>query len=131
MAKLTDAQRAFIRDNQFYAVVTTLRPDGSPHSTIVWVDERDGRVLFNTAYPRAKTRDLEHEPRASVTVLDPNDGHRWIAVSGRVTLTTDGADDDIDHLSHKYDGRAFGSHRDGETRVTALLTPETIDAHGL
>jgi PPOX class probable F420-dependent enzyme len=131
MPKLTDAQRAFIRDNPFYAVVTTLRLDGSPHSTVVWVDERDGKVMFNTAYPRAKTRELEHDPRASVTVVDPNDGYRWLAVSGTVTLTTDGADADIDHLSRKYDGRAYGSHREGETRVTALVAPEQIHARGL
>jgi PPOX class probable F420-dependent enzyme len=131
MAKLTDAQRAFIRDNPFYAVVTTLRRDGSPHSTVVWVDEREGKVMFNTAYPRAKTEELEHDPRASVTVLDPNDGYRWISVSGPVTLTTAGADEDIDYLSRKYDGRGFGSYLEGERRVTALVTPEKIHARGL
>ena len=31
MASLTDEQRAFIRDNPYYAVVTTMREDGSPH----------------------------------------------------------------------------------------------------
>ena len=131
MAKLTDPQRAFIRDNPFYAVVTTLRLDGSPHSTVVWVDERDGKVMFNTAYPRAKTRELEHDLRASVTVVDPNDGYRWIAVSGPVTLETDRADADIDHLSRKYDGRDYGSHKEGETRVTVLVTPERVHARGL
>ena len=70
MAKLSEAQRAFIRDNAFYAVVTTLRADGSPHSTVVWVTEENGKVLFNTAYPRVKARDLERDPRASVVVLD-------------------------------------------------------------
>ena len=131
MARLSESQRAFIRDNQFYAVVTTLRADGSPHSTVVWVDERDGEVIFNTAFPRAKARELQHDPRASITVVDPNDGYRWIAVSGTVTLSTDGANDEIDRLSRKYDGRDFGSHREGETRVTALLRPEKIHARGL
>jgi len=37
MPKLTEAQRAFIRDPN-YAVMTTLRADGSPHSTVIWVD---------------------------------------------------------------------------------------------
>jgi PPOX class probable F420-dependent enzyme len=128
---LTDAQRAFIRDNRFYGIVTTLRSDGSPHSTVVWVDERDGKVLFNTAYPRAKTRDLEGDPRASVVVLDPSDGYRWLAVSGPVELSTDGADDDIHALSRKYDGKEYTSFRDGETRVTALVTPERVDVRGI
>jgi PPOX class probable F420-dependent enzyme len=131
MAELTDAQQAFIRDNLFYAVVTTLRADGSPHSTVVWVDERDGKVLFNTAYPRAKTKHLERDPRASVTVVDPNDAYRWIAVSGPVELTTEGANADIDRLSYKYDGHEFRSHREGETRVSVLLAPERVKAYGI
>ena len=131
MAKLTDAQRAFVRDNPFYAVVTTLREDGSPHSTVVWVDEEDGEILFNTAYPRVKPRELEHDPRASVAVVDPADGYRWIAVSGPATLTTDGANDDIDRLSRKYTGADYQWHREGETRVTVRLRPERITAYGI
>jgi PPOX class probable F420-dependent enzyme len=131
MAELNEAQRAFIRDNPFYAVVTTLRADGSPHATVVWVDEEDGKILFNTAYPRTKPRELEGDPRASVAITDPQDGYRWIAVSGPVTLRTEGADGDIDRLSHKYDGVAYDGYKEHETRVTALLTPEKIDSRGI
>jgi PPOX class probable F420-dependent enzyme len=135
MAKLTEAQAAFIRDNAFYGVVTTLRPDGSPHSTVVWVTEEDGKVLFNTAYPRVKARELERDPRASVVVVDPGNGYRWVAVSGTVELTTDGAKADIDELSRKYDGIDYPNHEKGEsigeTRVTARLTPEKIQGYGV
>ena len=131
MAKLTDAQRAFIRDNAYYAVVTTLRDDGSPHSTVTWVTEEDGKVLFNTVSRRAKARHLQQDPRASVTVLDAEDGYRWISVSGPVALTTEGADDDIGRLSWKYDGQAFRPLEQGEVRVTARLTPERITAYGV
>jgi PPOX class probable F420-dependent enzyme len=130
MAKLTEPQRAFLR-NDFYAVVTTLRADGSPHSTVVWVDERDGKALFNTAYPRAKTRDLDGDPRASVTVVDPADPYRWLSVSGPAELVTAGADTDINALSRKYDGREFQGFREGEQRVTVLVSPERVDARGL
>ena len=110
MASLTDEQRAFIRDNPYYAVVTTMREDGSPHSTVVWATEEDGKVLFNTTTRRAKGRQLERDPRVSVVVLAP-DGYHWIAVSGTVELTTDGANEDIDRLSWKYDDKAFGRSR--------------------
>jgi PPOX class probable F420-dependent enzyme len=131
MAELTDAQRAFIRDNPFYAVVTTLRADGSPHSTVVWVDEEDGKVLFNTAYPRVKSRELDGDPRASMTIVDPADGYRWVTVSGPVTLSIERGDADIDRLSYKYTGHEYRSHREGETRVTGLITPERITAVGV
>jgi len=131
MRKLSDAERAFIRDNPFYAVLTTVRPDGSPHSTIVWVDEADGDVLFNTALGRAKERYLGSDPRASITVLDPADPYRWIAVSGPVRVTGEGGDAGIDALARKYTGADYAWRREGETRLNARLTPDRIDAHKL
>jgi PPOX class probable F420-dependent enzyme len=131
MAELTDAQRAFIRDNAYYAVVTTLRADGSPHSTVAWATEEDGEVLINTAFRRAKARNLERDPRASVVVLDAQDGYRWVAVSGPVALTTEGANEDIERLSWKYDGHAFRPLGEGEVRVTARVSPEHVTSEGL
>ena len=130
MAKLSEAQRAFFRQPN-YAVVTTLRADGSPHSTVVWVDEEDGKILVNTAYPRAKTKHLERDPRASVIVVDPGNAYRWIAVSGPVELSTANANADIDRLSYKYEGHEYRHHREGETRVSVWLTPEHISATGV
>lgn len=131
MATLTEKQQEFL-DNRFYAVVTALRPDGSPHSTVVWVDRDDGTVTFNTAYPRAKPRYLENDPRLSVFVLDPEDPFRWLSVSGRAELTTEGADDHIDRLSKKYTGRdRYASHRPGEQRVTVRVHADRIEARGI
>ncbi len=127
--KLTDAQRAFVREVH-YAVVTTLRADGSPHSTVVWVDEENGKILFNTTLHRAKWRELDGDPRASVVVIAP-DGYHWIAASGSVTLTTDGALADIERLSWKYDGHAFRPLAEGEVRVTARLEPDHVTGYGV
>jgi PPOX class probable F420-dependent enzyme len=131
MGKLSDAERAFVRDNPSHAVLTTLRPDGTPHSTVIWVDEADGELLFNTARGRAKERYLAADPRATITVLDPADPYRWISVSGPVRVTSEGGDAGIDALARKYTGADFASRREGETRVNARLTPERIDAHKL
>ena len=54
MAKLGEKQRKFLDENPFVGTATTLRADGSPHSTIVWVDVDDGKVSFNTARGRAR-----------------------------------------------------------------------------
>ena len=48
MAKLDDEKATFL-DNPFVGIATTLREDGSPHSTVVWVDREDGELSFNTA----------------------------------------------------------------------------------
>ena len=131
MAGLTDAQGAFIRDNAFYCVLTTLREDGSPHSTVVWVDEVDGKLLLNTVIGRVKERHLRRDPRASVVVLDAASGYRWVSVSGTVRLTTENANADIERLSQKYDGQPFRELAEGEVRITAYLTPVQVTGYGV
>jgi PPOX class probable F420-dependent enzyme len=126
--ELTRAQREFL-EQPYVGVVTDLRPDGSPHSTVVWVDVDDDGVSFNTARPRAKPRHLEADPRVSLVVVDPGDPYRWIAITGTTTLIDEGANDQIDRLSQKYTGRErYASHREGETRVSVRISPTWIES---
>ena len=128
---LTDSQREFL-EQPYYAAVTTLREDGSPHTTVVWVDVDDEGVLFNTATGRAKPRYLERDPHVSLTVIDPSDGYRWITVGGRAEITTEGADESIDKLAKKYLGRdRYPWHKPEEQRLIVRIHPERIEAHGL
>lgn len=131
MAKLNEKQQQFL-ENPFVGVVTTLRADGSPHSTVVWVDAQDGEVSFNTAYGRAKPANLEQDPRISLVVIDPNDTYKWVAVDGRASLTTDGADGQIDRLAKKYLGKdEYPFRKADEQRVTVKIDPERVQAYGL
>ena len=129
MARLTEAQRAFLRDNAFPAVLTTLRPDGTPHSTPIWIDEDGGDVLFNTFVGRAKERYLRQNPNVSVIVRDPDDQFHWVAVSGRGTLHTEGADEHINKLSLKYMGEEWES-RPEHTRIIARIHVDKVDSSG-
>jgi PPOX class probable F420-dependent enzyme len=131
MAQLTDEQRRFLDENPFVAVVTTLREDGSPHSTVVWVDVQDGKIGFNTARGRAKPRFLEQDPRASLLVVDPNDPYRWVAVNGGTELTEGSADAQIDKLAKKYLGKdEYPWRSPEEQRVSVWITPEKVDSSG-
>jgi PPOX class probable F420-dependent enzyme len=131
MAKLKEEQKRFLAENPFVGTVTTLRPDGSPHSTIVWVDVEDGKVSFNTATGRAKQKFLEHDPRASLLVVDPNDPYKWVAVSGPVEITREGADTQIDRLSSKYIGQdKYPWRNSDEQRLKVLIEPDRVDSSG-
>ena len=131
MARLKDEERKFLDENAYVGTVTTLRPDGSPHSTIVWVDVEDGKVSFNTARGRAKPRHLEHDPRASLVVVDPNDEYRWVAISGPVEVTEEGADEQIDKLAKKYLGKdEYPWRKPEEQRLKVLIEPEKVDTYG-
>jgi PPOX class probable F420-dependent enzyme len=126
---LSDAQRAFLLEGHPGAA-TTLRSDGSPHMTVVWIDEDGGDILFNTALGWAKERHLRRDPRAAVLVIDPANQYRWLGVSGRATLTTDGADEHMDRLWRRYEGVPMPRGRPGK-RVIVRIRPERVDSSGL
>jgi PPOX class probable F420-dependent enzyme len=127
--QLTDAQaRMFLEP--YYAVVTTVRPDGAPQSTVVWVDFDGENVVFNTAEGRAKPRNLRANPQVSVTVVDPADGYRWISVAGPAELSTEGADEHINVLANKYWGRDYAIP-EGQQRLLVRVKPERVTAYGL
>jgi len=131
MAALTEKARAFL-EQPFVGEVTTLRDDGSPHTTVVWVDVDTDEVLFNTAVGRAKERHLRKDPRASLIVVDPQDPYKWVAVSGRAELTTEGADAEIDKLAKKYLGKdEYPWRNPEEERINVRIRPEHVEATGL
>jgi PPOX class probable F420-dependent enzyme len=130
VAKLGEEEQRFL-EQPYYGVVTTLREDGSPHNTVVWVDVEDGVPTFNTAKGRAKARHLERNPRAALTVVDPSDGYRWLAVEGPAEVTTDDADAQIDRLAKKYDGSDYQGWTPGMVRIKVRIQPEHVTTRGL
>jgi PPOX class probable F420-dependent enzyme len=131
MASLTEQQLAFIDDNPFVGVVTDTRPDGSLHSTVVWVDVNDGKVGFNTAIGRAKDRYLRANPSISLIVVDPGNTYKWVAVSGTAQFTEDGADAQIDKLAKKYlDADSYPFRKDTEVRVSVRIDAANVDSAG-
>ena len=108
------------------AFLATIGPDGQPQVTPVWVDLEGDRIAFNTAEGRVKHRNMERDPRVTLAATDPDNDYAWVSVQGRVTMTLEGADEHIDHLSGKYIGKTPYPWRKGETRVKVYLEPERI-----
>jgi PPOX class probable F420-dependent enzyme len=131
VAPLSSAEAAFLRENPFPAVASTLRRDGSPHSTVVWIDEVDGEVWFNTAVGRAKERHLRNDARTAVMVVDPHNQYRWVAVSGTASLQTEGADEHIDKLAKKYLGQdRYPWHDPSQQRIIVRISVDKVDSTG-
>jgi PPOX class probable F420-dependent enzyme len=128
-AALTEAQaQLFLEPN--YGVAATIRPDGTPQLSVVWVDWDGEHVLFNTAEGRQKPAYLRRDPRVTVFVMDRDDPYRWISVTGHAELTEEGAEGHIHKLSKKYTGRERYSLREGERRLLVKVTPERVNAYG-
>jgi PPOX class probable F420-dependent enzyme len=130
MTTLNEKQLEFL-ENPYVGVVTTLREDGSPHSTVVWVDVEDGVPAFNTASGRKKPANLEQDPRAALLVIDPNDAYKWVSIDGKAEVTTDGADAQIDKLAKKYLGQdEYPWRKPEEQRLKVRIQPQHVDSYG-
>ncbi|HEX4837151.1 MAG TPA: PPOX class F420-dependent oxidoreductase [Solirubrobacteraceae bacterium] len=115
-----------------FAVVSTIRPDGSVHAAPTWIDVQDGRPVLNTAEGRAWPRNLERDPRVTLTVQNMENPYEYVAIRGRVAeRTTDGADEHIDALAMKYLGQESYPYRQpGEQRLIVRIDPERVHTYG-
>ncbi|HXB15780.1 MAG TPA: PPOX class F420-dependent oxidoreductase [Solirubrobacteraceae bacterium] len=115
-----------------FANVSTLRSDGSVLSAPVWVDVQDGKPVLNTAEGRAWPRNLERDPRITLTVQNMENPYEYVEVRGRVAdRTHDGADAHIDAMAKKYlDADAYPYRQPGEQRVIIRVEPEHVHLKG-
>jgi pyridoxine/pyridoxamine 5'-phosphate oxidase len=74
-------------DGRNCAVLTTVNPEGSPHTSVVCRDG-DG-VLLTTVEGRVKHRKMLRDPRVSLTVIDWLDPENYVELRGRVSITLD------------------------------------------
>jgi PPOX class probable F420-dependent enzyme len=120
------AKDLFRRPNLAWA--TTVRADGTPHNTVVWVDVDDkGEIVFNTAVGRVKERHLRANPSIALSVLDPDNPYHYVTVNGTAEITTEGALDTINRLAKKYINRdTYPNLQPGEVRVNVYVRPERV-----
>lgn len=78
-------QDAFVRSMK-WAVVTSLRSDGSPTNSVVFYAVDGDDLIFSTTKDRLKAKTLSRDPRASLTVLDEGAPYRFVSVEGSAAI---------------------------------------------
>lgn len=126
-ARLEDSDLELLTGKHF-AHVGAIRPDGTPHVTVTWIDADDGRVLVNSAVGRVKDRYLRRDPRVSVTVHDQRDPYRWLRIDGFVEefVTGEAAERHIDTLNRRYHDGQEWTYVPGQERVIYRIRPQRI-----
>ena len=109
---------------QNFAALTTLLPDGHPQTQVMWIDANEQHLLLNTEVHRQKFRNVERDPRVTVTIWDMDDPYRFVEVRGEVVEKVKGqeAREHIDELSLKYRGKPYQTQIQSE-RVVLRITP--------
>ena len=126
MAKLTALAKKLI-DGKNLASVATVMPDGSPQVASVWVEREGDTVVINATTTRQRYRNLKRDPRVALCVFDQDNIYTTVMIRGRATeITLEGAEEDIDKLSMKYNGRNYPDHSPERPRVIIRIIPEHV-----
>lgn len=114
-----------------FAVVTTLMPDGTPQSLPTWVGTDGEHLLVNTEVHRQRYKNVQHDPRMTVLIIDRDNWYRWAEVRGRVVAEVRGpeAREHIDTLSRKYNGTDYAPPIQSE-RVILKVAQDHANVRG-
>lgn len=125
MAEKLNEKQIQLLHGKNLAYIGALSDDGSPQVTPVWIDYDGTHVIFNTEKNRAKTRNLEKDPRVAVTVADAANPYSYVEIRGRVVeMSADGADVHIDKMAMKYLGQEkYPFNRPGDVRIIVKIEP--------
>lgn len=105
-AALIPRSHADLADCPRVAALTTIMPDGSPHTSVVWCDSEGGLVRVNTMRGFRKERNMRRDPRVTLLCYDPREPSRSLEIRGLVVeMTQDGAAAHLDALAARYLGR--------------------------
>jgi len=115
------------------SVLSTINPDGQPHTVPVWCDYDGKNVRVNAPAATKKAHNMKMGSKVTVLVLDPQNTFHWVEVMGHVIEVKDeshGARDHINSLSKKYTGNPVyqGYGRSNVNRVMYVIEPDTV--HG-
>lgn len=123
-----DKLLAVIKDNSL-GVLATIKRDGRPQLSNVsyFFDPRSLVIQVSVTEPRAKTRNLRRDPRASILVTS-DDGWSYAVAEGDAVLTPPAAlpdDDTVEALIALYRNIA-GEHPDWDDYRQAMVTDRRV-----
>ena len=118
-----------ILDRRVFVHVSTLNPDGSPQSSVVWAERNGNLIRFSTTEGRIKARNLDRDHRVAISFTDPDDSYQAVSIQGHVISMKRNGTELIERLARKYVGseRASEFISDGE-RIDVTIAPERITA---
>ncbi len=108
-----------------YGMITTVLPSGKLQTHPVWVDADGERLVVNTETHRQKYKNVERDPKVTLTIRDEENPYRYAEVRGEVVEKVAGqeARDHIDELSQKYHGEDYPPDAIESERVMLRIAP--------
>jgi PPOX class probable F420-dependent enzyme len=122
MAEIPDRVRELLERPVFVHLGTT-RPDGAPQVNPMWFVWDGEFIWFTHTTYRQKYKNLAHEPRVSISLLDPDRAYGYVEIRGVVDhIDADPEGRLYQRLSERYDGTPV-TPPDAEQRVAIAVRP--------
>lgn len=133
MGQMTEEQvEEFLRAPRM-ANLITMRADGTPTSSPLWFEWRDGRAYLFTAWVTGKARRIQKNNRVALAVTaGTGEAPGWVTIEGTATLEPEGAADLARKLAPAYGGEEFAAkglarlESDPNALALVVITPERI-----
>jgi len=127
MANLNDPGVSELLEKPNHAVLSTLNPDGSVHSAVVWLNVEDGKLALNSAKGRVWPNNLERDPRATLLLLNQDNPYEYVEIKGSAKAAGGDAEAHIDTLAQKYLNQdTYPWRTPGQERIRFHITPERV-----
>jgi PPOX class probable F420-dependent enzyme len=91
------------------ADLATVKADGSPHVAPVWFQYQNGQIRIVTQTNSVKTRNIQHEPRVSLSVAIHERPYKYVLVNGTAELSKEGIPELTRALAIHYQGGQEGN----------------------
>lgn len=110
------------------AQLATLRPDGTPHLTPIWIDLEGDRLLVNARADRLKAQHMRRRADVAICIVDPANPYRYVTVTGVVESVDEaGALPHMDRLAARYlRVRNYPWAKPGERRLLFRIRPTRV-----
>jgi PPOX class probable F420-dependent enzyme len=105
------------------AFMTTMRPDGHMSTNPVAVVYDGVHIQVSTLSSRRKYRNLLHDDRVTVCIIQPDNLNRYVEVRGRAVIQPDPDRSFIDGIARRYmgvDTYPFDLPGDERARITVI-----------
>lgn len=113
-------------ERPLFAHLATVRSDGAPQANPMWFlwHSGDGVFKFTHTNTRHNYRYLQREPRVALSIVDPDDGYRYLQARATVESIEDDPNGSMyQALFLRYHGRPTGPPPDRDHRVIITARP--------
>jgi PPOX class probable F420-dependent enzyme len=113
-------------ERPLFASLATTGPKGQPQVNPMWFEWDGERIRFTHTSQRQKYRNLLRDPRAAVSIYDPERPYRYLELRGVVEeIEPDPEGRMYERLAARY-GIEVGSLPDRQYRVILIFRPESF-----